>query len=86
MAFFTDMTFDLGFAGMGVVRRSYYEACLAASEIAAIRLGEGARFALMTAREALSVPRVTPYDTFALWLHANRTRLSPRNPDRGTAP
>jgi 8-oxo-dGTP pyrophosphatase MutT (NUDIX family) len=86
LAFFTNMTFDLAFAGLGIVQRIYYEARLEDAELAGIRLGEGARFALMTAREALSAPRVTPYDAFALWLHANSGRLAPRTSGEGQKP
>jgi 8-oxo-dGTP pyrophosphatase MutT (NUDIX family) len=77
LVYFTAMNFDLHFAGLGVLRRSYFEAPLDARQIARIRLGEGSQFLLFTAREALSLSRLTPYDAFALWLHANRGRVRP---------
>ncbi|HZT51837.1 MAG TPA: NUDIX domain-containing protein [Stellaceae bacterium] len=77
--YFTETTFDMGFAGIGVMRRVFFEARASAAEVAGLRLGEGSRFALFTAREALSLPRIVPYDAFALWLHANRSRIVPRS-------
>ncbi|HVA15633.1 MAG TPA: NUDIX domain-containing protein [Stellaceae bacterium] len=84
LRYFTTMTFDLGFIGMGIVERAYYEARLAPHHLANLRLGEGSRFAVFAAREALSLRRVTPYDAFALWLHANSGRLKPRSPTSET--
>jgi 8-oxo-dGTP pyrophosphatase MutT (NUDIX family) len=74
---FSTVAFGLEFAGLGVVRRSYYEARIDEVQAASLRLGEGSRFAFYAARDALGTLRVTPYDAFALWLHANRARLRP---------
>jgi len=77
--YFTETAFDLAFAGLGIVRRFYYEARLDEAQIARLKLGEGSRFAVLTAREALSLPLLVPYDGFALWLHANRGRIVARS-------
>jgi len=73
---FSTMSYGLEFAGLGTVNRAYYEGKIDAGQIEALRLGEGSRFALHKPREALEL-RLTPYDAFALWLHANRARLRP---------
>lgn len=77
VAYFTNMTFDLAFCGVGVIERTFYEATLSDAQLAGLRLGEGSALRLFSAREALSEPRLTPYDRFALWLHASRNRLGP---------
>jgi len=76
--YFTDMTFDLSFAGLGIVRRAYYEVHLDEARLARLKLGEGSRFAAFAARDALSLPRLVPYDGFALWLYGSRGRLVER--------
>lgn len=75
VSFFAAASFYLPFAGLGLLRRAFYEAHLGEAEIARLSLGEGSRFALMTAREMLSLPRIVPYDAFMLWMHANKNRL-----------
>jgi 8-oxo-dGTP pyrophosphatase MutT (NUDIX family) len=74
---FSTVAFGLEFAGLGVVRRTYYEARIDERQAASLRLGEGSRLGFHAARDALGMLRVTPYDAFALWLHANRARLKP---------
>lgn len=78
LAFFTNMTFDLSFGGIGVMGRAYYELRLTDTQLGALTLGEGSAWRSFTAREALSELRLVPYDAFALWLHANRSRVQPR--------
>jgi 8-oxo-dGTP pyrophosphatase MutT (NUDIX family) len=80
---FTTMTYGLDFAGLGNVMRAYYEAAIGQHMIDGLTLGEGSSFAFFSAREALGGLRMTPYDSFALWLHANRRRLRPRSPEAG---
>ena len=77
---FTTTSFDLAFARMGIVNRSYWEAPLDRAQIDGIHLAEGSRFALFSARDALATLRLTPYDGFALWMHANRRRMRPPTP------
>jgi 8-oxo-dGTP pyrophosphatase MutT (NUDIX family) len=74
---FMEVTFDLSFAGIGVLSRTYYVAHLSTAQVAALRLGEGSAFCLFPAREALSIPNVVPYDRSALWFYIARDRLAP---------
>jgi hypothetical protein len=39
-------------------------------------LHEGSDVRALTGDEALSLPRISPYDAFALFLHHNRNRLA----------
>lgn len=70
--YFTRMDFDLSFAGRGVVRRAYYRVRLPFATIEELRLGEGADMGLFTGEAALTLPRIVPYDAYAIWLHENR--------------
>ncbi len=55
--------------------RTYFEAVLSDDQIAAIRLGEGQGHGLFHPEEALGPLRLTPYDSFALWIHRNHHRF-----------
>lgn len=77
IAYFTDFTFDMAFCDMGRIYRTFYEIRLSVHDTEGLRLTEGSELRAFTAREALGGLRLTPYDAFALWMHANRTRLSP---------
>ena len=70
---FTRFTHDFGFAGLGTIGRTYFHFSL--SDIAGLRLHEGADIAAFAAEEALQGLRMVPYDAFALWMHHNRGRL-----------
>lgn len=74
--FFSRFDFDLGFAGLGSIRRVFYELHAATAAANRLRLGEGSAMRLFSPQEILTgaIP-VTPYDAFALWLHINRRRL-----------
>jgi len=72
---FTSFTHDFGFAGVGVLRRVYFEIRLPAADLSAMQLGEGADIGAFTAEEALGRLRLTPYDAYALWMHHNRARI-----------
>jgi len=77
--FFTRFDFDFSFApGCPSIYRLYYELRLPVSAYAGFRLGEGQGLGLFTANEILAAqPRLTPYDAFALWMHASRSRFVP---------
>lgn len=77
VAYFSDFTFDMAFCGRGHIHRTFYEIQLSADQAAGLRLAEGSELRAFTAREALGDLRLTPYDAFALWMHANRARLVP---------
>ncbi len=76
VAYFTDFTFDTSFCGAAPIYRTFYEIQLMADQLVGLRLAEGSEFRAFTAREALGRLRLAPYDAFALWMHANRMRLS----------
>jgi 8-oxo-dGTP pyrophosphatase MutT (NUDIX family) len=67
--YFTDFTFDYG--SYGRVFRRFYEVRIASSVFGELVLHEGADMRLFKASEILNLPRVVPYDSFAIWLHAS---------------
>ena len=72
--YFTEFTFDFGFAGLPRVLRRYFEVPVTGGAIEAVVLGEGADLRMFCAEEILSMPRIVPYDAFAIWMHAVRSR------------
>jgi 8-oxo-dGTP pyrophosphatase MutT (NUDIX family) len=75
---FTRFDFDLKFAGCGSIFRTFFEVHLSSSALANVRLGEGQNFGLFSAEDILGGRlQLTPYDSFALWMHINRQRLKP---------
>ena len=64
----TDFTFTFG--NSGAITRHYFEVPIAASQLDSLVLGEGSGMRTFPATEILNMPRVVPYDSFALWLHA----------------
>lgn len=73
---FTEFSFDFGFAGDGIRLRTYYAVTLPQAGLDGLVLGEGADFAAFEAESLLAMPRVVPYDAFALWMHHARGRIS----------
>jgi 8-oxo-dGTP pyrophosphatase MutT (NUDIX family) len=67
--------FDLVSLRFPPIYRAYYEVRLPAAAVAALRLGEGAALGLFDRAQMLTLPRLAPYDAFALWFHANEFRL-----------
>ncbi len=78
-SFFTRFDFDFSFApGCPSIYRLFYELRLPDSAFAGLRLGEGQGLGLFSADDILAGrPRLTPYDAFALWMHASRARFVP---------
>jgi 8-oxo-dGTP pyrophosphatase MutT (NUDIX family) len=74
--YFTHFDFDFGFCGRGKIRRVFFEiGPLPLSALEKVILREGRAVEAFTAREALGTLRLTPYDSFALWMHINRVRM-----------
>jgi 8-oxo-dGTP pyrophosphatase MutT (NUDIX family) len=73
---FTEFSFDFGFAGDGIRLRTYYTVKLPRSDIEGLVLGEGAGVAAFEAERLLAMPRVVPYDAFAVWMHHARGRIA----------
>jgi len=67
--YFTNFTFDYG--QHGSVFRRFYEVKIAGSALTHLMLREGAEMRAFPASEILNMPRVVPYDSFAVWLHAS---------------
>jgi 8-oxo-dGTP pyrophosphatase MutT (NUDIX family) len=74
---FLNIRFQLEFDVGALVNRLYYTFEITPETVAELRLTEGAGMAVLDWRDALDPSRpVTPYDSFALWIHHNRDRLS----------
>jgi len=75
MHLLTRFEFDLTPIGFKKIYRAFYEVRLSSNELNSITLGEGAQFQAFSRSEMLTLPRLAPYDAFALWFHANKSRL-----------
>jgi 8-oxo-dGTP pyrophosphatase MutT (NUDIX family) len=82
---FTEFTFDFGFAGDGIRLRTYYTVTLPQAGLDGLVLGEGADLGAFEAERLLAMPRVVPYDAFALWMHHARGRIASSRPVAGHA-
>ncbi len=56
--------------------RHYYLVTTTEAEIGRFVLREGTAMKLFTPAEIFALPNVTPYDSFALWLHLARRRFA----------
>jgi 8-oxo-dGTP pyrophosphatase MutT (NUDIX family) len=75
---FLTLDFDLRNLGQKRCYRIYYEVKTTEAKVAQFVLHEGADMQLFAANELFDL-RVTPYDSFALWLHFARARFSAVN-------
>ena len=71
----TRFEFDLAPIGLTRIYREFFEVRLPAAAVASLRLGEGKALKAFTREQVLAMPRIAPYDAFALWFHANDFRL-----------
>lgn len=71
--------FDFDFRNLGHPRayRIYYEVTVSTAMAARCVLHEGADMRAFGAAELLGTHQVTPYDAFAIWMHASRRRFAP---------
>ena len=72
----TRFEFDLAPMGLTRVHREFFEVRLPAATVPSLRLGEGKAFESFSREQVLALPRIAPYDAFALWFHANEFRLN----------
>jgi 8-oxo-dGTP pyrophosphatase MutT (NUDIX family) len=72
---FIRFDFDLTTLGQGKVFRIYYELVVSLERFSRFVLHEGVLVRAFTAREILTQQRMTPYDAYAIWLHARRSRF-----------
>jgi 8-oxo-dGTP pyrophosphatase MutT (NUDIX family) len=72
---FVNFDFNLAKLGQKKCYRAYYEIRTTTAEVSRFVLHEGAAMQLLTPSEVLALPNVTPYDSFAIWLHVARGRF-----------
>jgi 8-oxo-dGTP pyrophosphatase MutT (NUDIX family) len=76
---FVNFDFDLGKLGQKKCYRTYYEIKTTTAEVGRFVLHEGAEMRLLAPRELFTLSNVTPYDSFAVWLHVARDRFNAAN-------
>lgn len=69
--------FDFDLTPMGLTRyaRAYYEVPISGEVCERLVLHEGAEMRALPGDAALSLPRLSPYDSFALFMHHHRRRI-----------
>jgi len=72
---FIRLDFDLSKLGQKQCYRTYYEIQVSKTDVSDFVLHEGADMRLFTPSELFDT-RLTPYDSFALWLHFARNRFA----------
>jgi 8-oxo-dGTP pyrophosphatase MutT (NUDIX family) len=75
---FIKLDFDLARLGQKQCYRTYYEVKITEAEVSRFVLHEGAEMRLFTPSDLFDA-RLTPYDSFALWLHFARDRFVTAN-------
>jgi 8-oxo-dGTP pyrophosphatase MutT (NUDIX family) len=65
----TDFSFSFG--RFGVITRHFFQAFVPSSALSGLELLEGSAMRGFLASEILNLPRVVPYDSFAIWMHAS---------------
>ena len=73
---FATIDYDLQPIGLDCYSRKYYEVPVTLTAWNRVVLHEGSEVRALRGDEALSLPRISPYDAFALFLHHNRNRLA----------
>ena len=76
LQFFMNLDFDLGTLGLGRYFRAFYTLQLSHTLLDRLVLREGALMRVFPGEEILCHQRVTPYDSFALFLHYSRSRIA----------
>jgi len=72
---FITLDYDLRPIGLGRCFRKYYEVSVSIAAWSRAVLHEGSDVRVLAGDEALLLPRISPYDSFALFLHHHRHRL-----------
>ena len=75
---FVSLDFDLSSIGAKKVYRKIYETRVSNAQLENFQLGEGQAYSSFAPQEILTNLKVTPYNSFAIWMHFARTRLIPR--------
>jgi len=76
VAYFCQFDFDVGGARVGKYFRKFYTVTIAPDVHDRLRLHEGAEMRVFSGAEMLSGMALSPYDSFALFLHHARARLA----------
>jgi 8-oxo-dGTP pyrophosphatase MutT (NUDIX family) len=76
VAHFCQFDFEVSGAGVGTYFRKFYTVAITPQDHTALRLHEGAEMRLFTGAEMLSGMPLSPYDSFALFLHHARARFA----------
>ncbi len=76
LKYFTKIDFDLGFCGLPILNRTFFETSVSQEQMKEFLLTEGEAFAAFPAEVLLGSYPVSPYDAFALWLHSRRNELA----------
>lgn len=74
--YFTSVDYDFEFCGKGRTQRRYYVVHINQRELDALELNEGDAMRAFPLAEILNEEKVVPFDTWALWLYANRVALA----------
>jgi hypothetical protein len=72
---FVRLDFDLSKLGQKQCYRTYYDIRVTEAEVSRFVLHEGSEMRLFAPAELFDF-RLTPYDSFALWLHFARDRFA----------
>jgi 8-oxo-dGTP pyrophosphatase MutT (NUDIX family) len=76
---FTQFDFDFSPLGHGKVYRVYYEVPVPQAAFVRFVLHEGAAVKAFDGKDLLAGEKVTPYDSFALWMHLYRKNTKGRD-------
>lgn len=75
-SFFTELVIDLAGLNLGLCYRKYYLIHMTLKEMTQLCLAEGAAVAAFGGDTMLGALKVSPYDSFALFLHVRAFRMS----------
>lgn len=75
---FLRLNFEPAGLRLGIYRRDIYTIPIAADRLGQLVLHEGAELGLFSPEEMLGAMRITPLDSFAIFLHVAQRRLLPR--------
>ena len=76
--YFTTVSFDFNFAGLGTLRRVFFEVPILSGQVPQLVLSEGRDMRAFDGRDLLLNHPVAPYDAFVLWLHLRGDRIRGR--------
>ena len=74
---FVRFNFDLTPMGLARYTRAFYEVRISGEVCERLVQHEGAEMRALAGDDALSLPRLSPYDSFALFMHHHRRRITP---------